>query len=69
MGKIKELRKHVNTELSQMQDPDDMLNAAGHLYGVSAAAQLMISLKSFVSNHLKRRISYVLRSTIMMIKV
>ena len=41
MGRIKELRKYVNKQLAQMKNPDDMLKAAGHLYGVSMSAQLI----------------------------
>lgn len=41
MGRIKELRKYVNRQLAKMEDADDMLKDAGHLYGVSTAAQLI----------------------------
>ena len=41
MGRLKELKKYVNKKLAEMKDPDDMLKAAGHLYGVSMSAQLI----------------------------
>ena len=41
MGRLKELKKYVNKKLSDMKDPDDMLKAAGHLYGVSMSAELI----------------------------
>ncbi len=41
MGRLKELRKYVNKQLAKMEDKDDSLKAAGHLYGVSMAAQLL----------------------------
>lgn len=41
MSRIKEVRKYVNKALSKMNDPDDALKAAGHLYGVSMSAQLI----------------------------
>ena len=41
MGRLKELKKYVNKKLSEMKDPDDMLKAAGHLYGVSMSAELI----------------------------
>ena len=41
MGRLKELKKYVNKRLSEMKDPDDMLKAAGHLYGVSMSAELI----------------------------
>ncbi len=41
VSRLKEMRKYVNKSLSNMDDKDDMLTAAGHLYGVSTAAQLI----------------------------
>ena len=41
MGRIKEVRKYVNKQLLKMEDQDDALKAAGHLYGVSMSAQLL----------------------------
>ena len=41
MGRIKEVRKYVNKQLAKMDDQDDALKAAGHLYGVSMSAQLL----------------------------
>ena len=41
MGRLKELKKYVNKKLSEMKDSDDMLKAAGHLYGVSMSAELI----------------------------
>ena len=41
MSRLKDIRKYVNKSLSNMDDKDDMLTAAGHLYGVSTAAQLI----------------------------
>ena len=41
MGRLKEVRKYVNKQLAKMEEPDDALKAAGHLYGVSMAAQLL----------------------------
>ena len=41
MSRLKDIRKYVNKSLSNMDDKDDMLKAAGHLYGVSTAAQLI----------------------------
>ena len=41
MGRLKEVRKYVNKQLAEMADQDDALKAAGHLYGVSMAAQLL----------------------------
>ena len=44
MGRLKELRKYVETELNMMEDPDKRNSALVHLYGVSLAAT-MISKK------------------------
>ncbi len=41
MGRLKEIRKYVNKHLAKMEDTDDALKAAGHLYGVSMSAQLL----------------------------
>ncbi|MCR5686995.1 MAG: HD domain-containing protein [Lachnospiraceae bacterium] len=41
MGRLKEVRKYVNKQLAKMDDQDDALKAAGHLYGVSMSAQLL----------------------------
>lgn len=41
MGRLKEVRKYVNKQLGKMEDMDDALKAAGHLYGVSMSAQLL----------------------------
>ena len=41
MGRLKELKKYVNKQLAHMKDADDMLKAAGHLYGVSMSAELI----------------------------
>jgi uncharacterized protein len=41
MGRLKELKKYVNKKLAEMKDSDDMLKAAGHLYGVSMSAELI----------------------------
>ena len=41
MGRLKEVRKYVNKQLAEMADQDDALKAAGHLNGVSMAAQLL----------------------------
>ena len=44
MGRLKELRKYIETELNMMEDPDKRNSALVHLYGVSLAAT-MISKK------------------------
>ena len=41
MGRLKEVRKYINKQLAKMDDRDDALKAAGHLYGVSMSAQLL----------------------------
>ena len=41
MGRLKEVKKYVNRQLAKMEDLDDALKAAGHLYGVSMSAQLL----------------------------
>ena len=41
MGRLKEVRKFVNKQLAKMDERDDALKAAGHLYGVSMSAQLL----------------------------
>lgn len=41
MGRLKELRKYVNTELNKMEDPDKRISAVAHLYGVSLAATMI----------------------------
>ena len=41
MGRLKEVKKYVNKQLAKMDDQDDALKAAGHLYGVSMSAQLL----------------------------
>ena len=41
MGRLKKLRKYVNTELNKMEDDDKRIGAAAHLYGVSLAATMI----------------------------
>ena len=41
MGRLKELRKYINSELDKMENPDDIISAANHLYGVSLAATIL----------------------------
>ncbi len=41
MGRLKEVRKYVNERLEMLEDHDDALKAAGHLYSVSMSAQLL----------------------------
>ncbi len=41
MGRLKELRKYVDHELSQMADEDKRNSAIVHLYGVSLAATML----------------------------
>lgn len=44
MGRLKELRKYVDSEINKIEDPDKRTSAIAHLYGVSLAAT-MISKK------------------------
>ena len=41
MGRLKELRKYINSELEKMENTDDIISAANHLYGVSLAATIL----------------------------
>ena len=41
MGRLKELRKYVDNELSRMEDLDKRNSAIVHLYGVSLAATMI----------------------------
>ena len=41
MGRLKELRKYINSELEKMENMDDIISAANHLYGVSLAATIL----------------------------
>lgn len=41
MGRLKELRKYVDNEISKMEDPDKRTGAIAHLYGVSLAATMI----------------------------
>ena len=41
MSRLKELRKHVDTELNKMEDADKRTSAIAHLYGVSLAATMI----------------------------
>lgn len=41
MGRLKELRKYVETEINKMEDPDKRNSALVHLYGVSLAATMI----------------------------
>ncbi|MBQ9827187.1 MAG: HD domain-containing protein [Lachnospiraceae bacterium] len=41
MSRLKELRGAVNKELCRMEDPDKMISAVNHLYGVSLAATMI----------------------------
>ena len=41
MGRLKELRKYIDSELNQMEDMDRRTSAVVHLYGVSLAATLI----------------------------
>ncbi len=41
MGRLKELRKYVDHELSQMEDASKQNSAIAHLYGVSLAATMI----------------------------
>ena len=41
MGRLKELRKYVNSELMKISDPDKRTSAIVHLYGVSLAATMI----------------------------
>ena len=41
MGRLKDLRAYVNKELMKMDDPEKMISAVNHLYGVSLAAQII----------------------------
>ncbi len=41
MGRLKELRKYIDSELNQMEDMDKRTSAVVHLYGVSLAATLI----------------------------
>ncbi len=41
MGRLKELRKYINSELEKMESTDDIISAANHLYGVSLAATIL----------------------------
>ena len=41
MGRLKELRKYVDSELNKMEDADKRNSAIVHLYGVSLAAAMI----------------------------
>jgi predicted hydrolase (HD superfamily) len=41
MGRLKDLRKHVDTALNEMDDADKRNSAIAHLYGVSLAATMI----------------------------
>lgn len=41
MSRLKELRKHVDNELNQMEDTSKRNSAISHLYGVSLAAAMI----------------------------
>ena len=41
MSRLKDLRKYVNAQLMQMEDPEDRISAVNHLYGVSLAATML----------------------------
>ena len=41
MGRLKELRKYINSELEKMENTDDIISATNHLYGVSLAATIL----------------------------
>lgn len=41
MGRLKELRKYVDSELNKMTDADKRTSAIAHLYGVSLAAVMI----------------------------
>ena len=41
MGRLKELRKYINSELEKMENKDDIISATNHLYGVSLAATIL----------------------------
>ena len=41
MGRLKELRKYINSELDKMENTDDIISATNHLYGVSLAATIL----------------------------
>ena len=44
MGRLKDLRKYIDSELNKMEDADKRTSAIAHLYGVSLAAT-MIAMK------------------------
>lgn len=41
MGRLKELRKYVDSEINKIEDPDKRTSAIAHLYGVSLAATMI----------------------------
>ena len=41
MGRLKELRRYVDSELNNMEDSDKRNSAIVHLYGVSLAATMI----------------------------
>lgn len=41
MGRLRELRNHVDYELEMIPDPKTRMSAAAHLYGVSLAAVML----------------------------
>ena len=41
MGRLKELRRYVDTEINRMEDSDKRTSAIAHLYGVSLAATMI----------------------------
>ena len=41
MGRLKELRKYINSELDKMENTDEIISASNHLYGVSLAATIL----------------------------
>ena len=47
MGRLKELRKYVESEINKMEDPDKRNSALVHLYGVSLAATMIAKKRGF----------------------
>ena len=41
MGRLKELRNHVNGKINEIEDADKRIGAINHLYGVSLAATMI----------------------------
>ncbi len=47
MSRLKDLRKHIDSELNNINDSDKRTSAIAHLYGVSLAATILAKKRGF----------------------